>query len=185
MDKKDIENVILAQGLTMESVFIPFSQSRNKAEKNRTMNWEITVKRNGRHVLTTEYSAGAAHCPSYNQPVPAWFMGKQSDFNSASSFIETECGLQYGRYMDSVNAAKMTSKKRLQPDFVDVMYSLVSETDVLNHADFESWAGDFGYDIDSRAAESIYKACLSNSLKLSAALGDVGLAALRDAFQDY
>lgn len=35
--------------LTVEARFVPFSQSRNKAEKHKTLNWFVTVKRDGRN----------------------------------------------------------------------------------------------------------------------------------------
>lgn len=44
---------------------------------------------------------------------------------------------------------------------------------------------ELGYDPDSRKAEAIYKACLEIALKLRNALGEDGLAKLREAAQDY
>lgn len=178
MDKKEIEIVLAAHGLTMESTFIPFSKSRNKAEKNRSMNWEVTIKCNGRHVLATDYDAGIAHCPSYNQPVPAWFSRHYSYWNHYATNFETEFGCKYNR-----NENKSATK--IAPDFVDVMYSLTADSGVLDQGDFETWADNYGYDHDSRSAEKMYKICLENALKLRAALGEAGLTALREAYQDY
>ena len=47
-------------GATMTAEFIPFSQSRNKGDKSPSLNWRVTIQRNGRAVLTTDYSAGCA-----------------------------------------------------------------------------------------------------------------------------
>ena len=71
------------------------------------------------------------------------------------------------------------------PDTADVIYSLVMDSDVLNHGSFEDWAGYAGYDTDSRAAEKIYKACLEIALKMSTMIGDIGMAKLRDACEGY
>ena len=67
----------------------------------------------------------------------------------------------------------------------DVLHSLVSDSDVLNYNSFESWASELGYDLDSRKAEGIYRACLSFSLALRNGLGEQLLADLREAVQDY
>jgi hypothetical protein len=53
--------------LDIVSTFVPFSQSRNKTEKTPSLNWRVTLRRDGREVLTTDYSAGCAHAPSYKQ----------------------------------------------------------------------------------------------------------------------
>jgi hypothetical protein len=40
----------------------------------------------------------------------------------------------------------------------DVLYGLVSDTQGFENArDFEDWASEYGYDVDSRKAERIYK----------------------------
>ena len=62
---------------------------------------------------------------------------------------------------------------------------MLFRSDVLNAGTFEEWAGDFGYDLDSRNAEKIYRACLDNALKLRAMLGNDALDKLRELFQDY
>lgn len=72
-----------------------------------------------------------------------------------------------------------------QPDPVDVLYSLVMDSDVLNYGTFEYWASEFGYDADSRSAESTYRACLETALKMRAAIGDAGMETMKTAFEDY
>lgn len=85
--KQTAQAALDALGLTVESVFVPWSRSRNKGEKSPSLNWIVTVKRNGKDVLTK--------------------------------------------------------------------------------------------------GETIYRACLEIALKLRAAIGEAGLAALQNAFQDY
>ena len=86
----NLSEKIEALGLTVESVFIPFSQSRNKNEKHKSLNWRVTVKRNGRDVLTTDYSAGIIHCPSYAaKKAPYGFVAaryRSRDANSTSGY---------------------------------------------------------------------------------------------------
>lgn len=71
------------------------------------------------------------------------------------------------------------------PDLIDVLYCLVLDSDVLEQGGFEAWAGDYGYDPDSRKAEQTYRLCVEQSLRLRALLGQDGLDQLRMAYQDY
>jgi hypothetical protein len=164
--KDTIEATAASLGITMNAKFIPWSQSRNKAEKSPSLNWRITLHRSGRPILTCDYSAGSGHCPSY----------KQGDNSiNRSDMVRRECE----------TGAAWTGRARILPDLADVLHSLSSDADVLDYATFEDWAENVGYDLDSRRGERIYRACLDTALKLRAALGDDGMRALREAVQDY
>jgi hypothetical protein len=67
----------------------------------------------------------------------------------------------------------------------DVLASLVMDSSAIDYSTYEEWAGDCGHDPDSRKGEAIYRACLEIALKLRNGLGEAGLAALREAAQDY
>jgi hypothetical protein len=161
MQKNQILDVITYLGLTVDSVFIPLSRSRNKSEAGLTLNWVVTLSRNGRKVLSTDYSAGMAHCPSYKplHKIPIMDYEKMA--------YECECG---------INAKT--------PDTIDVIYSLVSDFNVLDYASFGEWACEFGYE-DSRKGELIYRACLEIALKLRSGIGENDLCLLRDTLEDY
>lgn len=158
--------------LTLDSEFVPLSRSRNAGEKYPTLNWKVTVKRDGRAVLTTDYSSGCAHCPSYQQ--------RASVDSAAAVKAECETGKAQGWQTIAGGGAKVRLAPIL-PDPCDVFYSLALDSDVIDHPTYESWASDFGYDADSRKGEAAYRLCLEISLKLRAAVGDSGLAELRAA----
>lgn len=201
--------------LTVDAAFVPFSQSRNKAEKSSSLNWRVTVKRNGRDVLTTDFMAGLAHCPGYAaEKVPSTFRphgyknasgkpypGTSSMYRSAkpheilSQYREEICAAEcesgfpmeidpWGRGTENTFKRKLKAPA-IVPDPLDVLYSLAMDSDVLNYGTFECWAAEFGYDTDSRSAESTYRACLEIALKLRAAIGDAGMETLKTAFEDY
>jgi len=174
--------VIEALGLTVESVFVPFSQSRNKGEKHPSLNWRVTILHNGREILTTDYSAGSAHCPSY----------KHNDRAETHHMIAWECengfkasGVRWGSRPEAYGATRGNVAQAIKPDSLAVLASLAMDSDVLEARGFEDWASNFGYDTDSRKAESIYRTCLEIALKLRHALGDSGLQTLRTAFEGY
>lgn len=155
-------------GLGMTTEFIPYSKSRN-AGSWRSLNWEATITHDDNPVLTTDYSAGEGHCPSYTQ-------GRRSVDQDAAIRRECETGR---RHRLGANGPAMTDEA-IVPDFADVLASLISETDVLDFGTFEDWASEFGYDTDSRKAEANYRECLKNALALRAAIGDSALEQLRE-----
>ena len=201
--------------LTVAAVFVPFSQSRNKAEKSPSLNWRVTVKRDGRDVLTTDYMAGIAYCPGYSvKTVPATFQahgyknasgrpypGTTSAYRSATpheivsqyrdALCAAECESGFPMEIDPWDRSTKNTFKRkpkapaIVPDPVDVLYSLTMDSGALNYGTFEDWASEFGYDTDSRSAESAYRACLETALKIRAAIGDAGMETLKTAFEDY
>ncbi|TIW00620.1 MAG: hypothetical protein E5V77_09360 [Mesorhizobium sp.] len=77
------------------------------------------------------------------------------------------------------DGTRNTRKPIPAPSIGDVLQSLARDSDVLDAGGFESWAADYGYDTDSRAAESIYRACLEIAMKLRAGLGESLLAEIR------
>lgn len=173
-----IERVAGELGLTMTAEFIPWSRSRNKSEKQPSLNWRVTISRKGRAVVTTDYMAGSGQAPSY-KPLDRTVV--------RAEVVEWECehGLR-GHWADGLNCViKAAGAKPITPKLADVISSLVLDSDVIEHPDFELWAAEFGYDIDSRKAEAIYRACLDIALKLRAGIGDEGVAKLREACQDY
>ena len=208
-------------GLTVESEFVPFSQSRNKGEKIPSLNWKVTVKRNGRDVLTVDYTAGCAHCPAKATKAPSIYPGKDryradmspypgttssyrrpteaerlSDYLAEWRAVECETGVAMEHSPFAGEATFKPKRERkpgddrshtlpIKPDPVDVVHSLVMDSDVLNSGGFEDWASDLGYDPDSRHAESIYRACLEIALKMRGAIGESGMETSRDAYRDY
>lgn len=172
-----VATVAARLGLTVSAVFVPFSQSRNAkpdARPNeRSLNWKVTVHRNGRDVLTTDYMAGLARCPSYRQNA-RWTL----DYAAAIE-AETETG--------RACPYRLTSHKRgpITPDMDNVLACLALDASAIDFARFEDWADEYGYDRDSRSAEKAYRDCLETALALRAAIGDEGLTALRDAAAEH
>ena len=168
-------------GIVVKSEFVPFSKSRNaenikgKGPDGMSLNWRVTVCKltpkgdHGRFILTTDYSAGIAHCPSYTQRLRSGFTASEAEA------IRREC--EQGKAHQRL--------KSIEPDTADVMYSLVSDSDVLDYPTYEEWGPNLGFDVDSRKGEAIYRACLEIALKLRAGLGEAVLAELHEAYQDF
>lgn len=183
-------------GLTVDAVFVPWSQSRAKDDKetdyatgkpsNRpcySLQWRVTLKRNGRDVLATDYGAGIAHCPSDKIKPPQHWDRPDKDWKHQASAWECEHGVPASYLFGNFQAAIKATP--IMPDPCDVLHSLLLDGDPIDHPTYESWASDLGFDADSRKGEAAYRACLEIGLKLRAAIGEDGLAKLRAAAQDY
>jgi hypothetical protein len=183
--RQKLEAFMAEHKLTIDAVFVPLSHSRNAGGKWRSLNWRVTLKRDGREVLTTDYSAGEAHAPAYS-----WKADNKSGIprhiRDAAIADECEQGVAMSKPFGSfVEHKAHATRKRIDPDVVSVFWSMLQDSDVIDAGGFEDWASNFGYDTDSRKAEATYRACLDNALKLRAALGDVVLNAGREAAQDF
>ena len=176
MAQAELERAIADLGLTVNAMFVPWSKSRNAKPKaynsDRSLNWQVTVKHNGRIVLTTDYMAGIGHCPSVKASV-AELGGRDCILRSEKIVSETETGRHY------------RNQTPLQPDTVSVIACLIIDASALDSSSFEDWADEFGYDRDSRKAEKVYRECLETALRLRAGIGDEGIKRLQEAAQDY
>lgn len=164
---------------TMAVKFIPWSQSRNANKMHPSLNYEVTISREGLHAeMTTDYSMGCGHCPAYKT------QGK--DRLLSRKRIQWEC--ENGRQSIVVSHDIFSSrsvKPTLWPSFPDVLYSLSMDSSVLDSPGYEAWANEYGYDEDSRKGEAIYRACLDIALKMRSMFGDAGMQELAEACQDY
>jgi hypothetical protein len=181
--KENLQRAISDLEIAMVAVFIPWSKSRSSRSlkqgahvTERSLNWRVTLKRNGREILTTDYTAGIGHAPSYKQGV------RMTLDSEAALLHETERGTVA---KPSANLRHVFSGKPIAADICDVVYSLVSDARAIDYPSFEAWASDYGYDVDSRKAEATYRACLEIGLALRASLGDSGFAKLREACNGY
>lgn len=177
-------------GVTMSAVFVPFSTSRNAAPRNgqdkpwQSLNWKVTLERNGRAFLTTDYSAGIGHAPSANAKAPRTFHGSDSWYRAHATEWEIEHGYA-ARWSWGAEFKRALPAKPLMPEIEAVLSSLVLDSGVLDYPGFEAWADEYGYDADSRTAEATWRECLNTALQLRAAIGDAGIEALRTACEDY
>ena len=167
-----IEAICARIGITMEATFVPLSRTKN-ADTWKSLNWECTFKRYGKEVLTTPYAQGVGFAPSANM--------KDRRLRAMAIDYECETGNMCSRA--GFHFAPYGSKPLPAPRLGDVMHSLVHDCDVLERGGFEDWASDYGYDTDSRSAETTYRACLELALALRSAMGQNNLDELKEVAQ--
>lgn len=151
-------------GIECTAEFVPQNQPADKV-KHPQLHWRITLKR-GHATLTTPYFEGCGH------------VAKSENEKNLTPY-------EIRRICETGKLPPMWPRRQPAPKLADVLYCLVLDSDVLEHANFESWASDFGYDTDSREAEKNYRACIENSLQLRALIGDQSITTLRELFADY
>lgn len=181
-----IEGIAARAGVTMSAAFVPLSQSRNAKPGAdgkiwRSLNWRVAFQVHERPAfLATDYSQGEAYSPAHK-----WKAETDYDRWAKSDAIDLECetGKEARRPWGNGSKAIAGHKPIAAPPIGDVLQALARDSDVLDYAGFEQWALEFGYDTDSRAAESIYRQCVDLALQLKRGLGEHLLSEIRLAAQ--
>jgi len=120
------------------------------------MSTNMTQFLNANHITMT--SVWAQDNPQMANPIPG-----------ASHW---RCTFRLGRKR-MTTPFSMGSAHRGEPDAASVLDCLASDaTGFENAQSFEDWAGEYGYDTDSRTAERTFKAVERQARKLRAFLGD-------------
>ncbi len=149
-------------GLTMTATHIP-SEVQKDVSKSQ-VKWKIVLQY-GSQKYETEYSTGIGHLKRHKQGM---------DFRTVDERQSLSTCLHNGRSgMFSV----------VPPSMDDVIQCLLSDAEAIDFATFEEWAGNFGFDTDSREGERAYNACLKTGLALRQMFGESGLQKLNRVVQ--
>lgn len=168
-------------GVTYRADFVPFSTSRNRDNKDKSLNWVVSLGREGQKSFVTDYMQGIGHLPGYKQ---LW--GRPSYDERQEQKARIEWGAEKGRHCRMGLGGHAYGGAPLpQPAAAEVLHCLLLDASVLDYRTFEEWAREFGYGEDSRKAEAIYKACIAQAVGLRAILSDDEQAHLRELLQDY
>jgi len=172
-------------GISLRSEFVPLSRSRNVGEPFPTLNWRVTVCKDGKHILTTDYSKGMGHCPAWVENP-----GRSAPHLDARCAWECESGLVSDVRKNPDGSISFIAKRSPLPGGrsaissvpgpspFDVFYALCLDAEAINFPTYEDYAPELGLDSDSRKGEAIYRACLKIGLALRSGLGDELLAKL-------
>lgn len=158
-----------------------------EVDKNGKDSWphiayRVSLTLNGKEILATDYKLGIGHV----KPVKLFTSNLTTD---ERSMLETWQRKPYANFINKQLqadvAAKLARQQKVVPELDDVLHSLLLEGETFfNAQSFEDWAGDFGYDADSRKAEGIYRACDSIGRQLAAGIPKAILEKAREIVQD-
>ena len=153
---------------------VALKDSRNADEKYPSLNWKIDITQKRRVVTNgVDYMQGSAHCPAYKKQ---W----GGDRYIKSQAIHLECATGQIAKRAFGNSVYESRRRIDPPSVVDVVQSMLMYSDVLNYRGFAEWADNFGYDTDSRKAESIYRNCLEIALEMRSLFGEPEFTRLQE-----
>lgn len=162
--KKIIEQYIVDNEITMTFKFVPFSLSRNKDNKHKSMNWVISVLKKGEVILNNfDYSEGDLHCPA----------AKLRDKFAQTRGIELECETGFVAELAAWHLVCRGNSEVPTPQLAQVFGCLLEGCNVLSYDSREKWCQSLGYSSDSIKDKEVYDYCLKTAMKLRNKLADL------------
>lgn len=180
-----IEQALSALGLSFDVLSGPVGEFTDNWQK---IAYNLAIKYHDHVIFETPYGLGIGYV---KLPEPDSYHARYAPAMSGdeAQMLETWTRKPHADFKDKLLQAQVTAKlakaQKVAPTLADVFYSLSMDSDVLDAGPFESWASDLGYNDDSMKAKRIYDTCITHALALRGAIGEDGLRALRDMFQDY
>lgn len=163
-----LDAAIAKLDLTYTAEFVPQSVSRFANDKHRSLNWSIRISRGERDAIVTSYMQGIGYVPGRKPEARPTVWQDEQDRRAAET----------GRYGNGL------AQRLPKPELRDVLYSLVSDAEAADST-FEDWAGNYGYNTDSRTDEKIYRECVDIGIRLRNLIGAAAIEQLRELFRDY
>lgn len=179
-------------GVTMEAS-AP-SAGVDKADGKEGKAWPhiaytVTLSRNGKVFWSGPYKLGVGHValPKTVLEVRKAIGCLHSDALAHKVEVASKGRtVTYTPEIEAGIAAYLARTQKVSPTLLDVFNSLLSDgSPEFDAEDFEGWAGNFGYDTDSRKAFGIYQACCEVGKALRRAFKPAEIETLRKAAQDY
>lgn len=167
-------------GLTLQSVFVPFSISRNRDNKISSINYIITLK-SASGIISTDYSLGCGHVKYVAMKSVNWNCQRVNAKMAIAGAVGESC--ETGKWAQDYRL--FHDKNFPAPTIDEVLYSLQIDSDVINYDNFEQWANGMGYDSDSIKDFEIYKACEKIAREFSKLLTKKQREELAELLQDY
>ena len=151
------EELIKNIGLEIKTKFVPFSVSRSSNEKNKSLNWKVTLS-SGKKEITFDYSKGVGHLPYPQTNFGLNGYQKRMINEAIDSAVET--GIARKLTVVDKDVKFLPGNATFpNPTLQEVLHSLCLDSDVRHYLTFEQWAAEFGYDTDSRKGEKVYDEC--------------------------
>lgn len=157
--------------------FVPFSLSRNRAEKNPSFNYLVSFTR-GKKSFSTDYMKGMGHCEVElylysSKPHPTRIQAAKL------AIIRQLC--ETGKKPHSFDCSKAVIH---YPNAAEALYSLLLDANCGNRR-FDEFCSELGYDGDSREAYKTWEACQKIAHDVESLFTANEIAELNKLLQDY
>lgn len=181
-----IQQWALDNNLKLSYIFVPFSVSRNRQEKLKSLNYIVSLQ-SDKNVLSTDYMKGQGHLQieltgKSNCHISVQKRDLQREINEAC-----EIGRYKSYAFQDVRISRVNGKSAAfpVPSIDEVLFALNCDSDVNNYSDFTDWADCMGYDSDSITAKNIYDACQKIAKDFNKLLTASQRTELAELLQDY
>lgn len=173
---------LAAIGFALEIITGPYGD----VDREDTLNWphiayKVRLVFDKREVLETVYKLGVGHV-DITRPLTAM----TDDEASMLRVWRKNTGAEFqDKMLQARVAAHFAKVQKVWPELDGVLQSLLLDgAAFFNAQSFEDWAGEFGYDKDSRKAEEIYKTCFETGRKISSMVSDEVIAKTQEIVRD-
>jgi hypothetical protein len=140
--------------------------------------FDCVISKDGAKVWNGPYSMGVGHVKLSHHSIP---YDLEPVLNTVEKYGTTKNKMEHAKL-----AAFLAIKQKVVPSLSDVLYSiLIDGSPYFDDETFEDWCANFGYDVDSRKAERMYRVCDDTGRQMVKALGREEIEKLRELFADY
>lgn len=157
--RADLGALLAARSATMESVRVPARPDGDATWNKGALHYHCTITaKTLRAPFTLTYSVGAGVplSDARRTPRPDWAKGHA--VTMALRALPAGVGISGRRTLEQAEAEKVLHNA-FRPNLVDVVQPLLCDAEGVDARTFDEWAGDYGYDTDSRRALEIYLHC--------------------------
>ena len=183
MEKKEIERILTADfKLRMSFVYQPQSFGEDSNEyRNSMLKFKVTLT-SDLGFMTFNYHIGVGH-------IHGWTNGSIM-LDQDKYYREV---FQTGKHAEK----PMTWRGRnggvnwntkmipIKPDFCDVVWCLLQDSNSLSYDTFKEWADDYGYNDDSIKDKALYEECCAQAVEFKKLFKGRDLSPLAPLFEDY
>ena len=160
-----------------------------REEKWLCISYPVTLKRGGSVIHPSRYSIGSGHVPPIkkskrDQTQLSGFTGGSGVFWTIQRKgwrIIPNMSCEEDREEGLAMMQKQAKRCKIKPKLADVLHSfLMDGQPAFDAYTFEEWAKEYGYNEDSRKAESIFQECLKTGDNLRRHLSAAEIEKLRE-----
>ena len=165
-----------ARGITMTATPASSNQYRAPLDKGdpKAAHWTVTLSRDGRAPMTTSFTMGSAY---RRWTLTGVRLARAAGWQDAK--LGGTVPQRFGGFTAFQKEAIDHGSEPTPPEVGEVLYCLAADSQgIENSRSFEEWAGEYGYDTDSRSAEATYRTCQGLAANLAAFLGESAFAEL-------
>ncbi len=175
-------SLLSRMGVTMQASS-GLAQTKDEWER---IGFQCALSRNGKPFWNGPYSVGLGHVKMPSSS--GMFLGLTGEESNLFETLKCKPNAKVKPEYMTVKLSlysKLAARQKLTPSLTDVMHSLLMDGEAsFNGESFEGWCSNYGYDTDSRKAETTWRACMETGHAIRRAFSADEVSELQEASQD-